>query len=78
MIAKPNLTIAKILTESYINSADSTSDLVLFTAEAYEKLNKLKAALYPDMTDAEIAATRRVIDAHLAIELVNRLGIALK
>lgn len=73
--ARPNLTLAKLVTESYLESADTMTDLIYFTVEAYEKLDKVREALYPHMTDDELMATREVVNHHLYAELTRRYGV---
>lgn len=76
MSARPNLTLAKLVTESYIDSADSASDLVYFTVEAYEKLDKIVEALYKDkMTAEEVKATRDMVNVHLTVALQKKLNM---
>lgn len=75
MIARPNLTLAKLLTESYIDSADSISDLVLFTSDAFDKLDDVKRALFPHMSDDELVATREMMVHHLYEALRVRLEL---
>lgn len=76
MTAKANLTLAKLLTENYIDSADSASDLVYFTVEAYDKLDEIVKTLYKDtMTAEDVAATRDQINVNLTLALQKKLGL---
>lgn len=75
--AKPNLTLARLVTENYIDSADSTTDLVYFTKEAHDKLSDIfKLEMFAETHDAATQkATHEMVDAHLYYALQKKLGL---
>lgn len=75
MKARPNLTLAKLVTETYIESADSSTDLVYFTKDAHEKLNDFySTGLFQD-SDADKVKTHEMVDIHLFCALAKKLDI---
>ena len=78
MKAKPNLTLARLVVESYIDSADSSMDLVYFTKEAHEKLSAIyQTGLFDDSVEDAIE-THKMVDTHLFYALQSKLNINLK
>lgn len=74
MKAQANLTLAKLVTENYIDSADSSTDLVYFTKDAHEQLDKIIETLYKDvMTSGDIKATHDMVNVHLMVALQAKL-----
>lgn len=74
MKAQANLTLAKLVTENYIYSADSSTDLVYFTKDAHEQLDKIIETLYKDvMTSGDIKATHDMVNVHLMVALQAKL-----
>ena len=72
--SRPNLTLATLVTESYINSADTSTDLVYFTTDAHKQLDKIIETLYSDkMTSGEIKATHDMVNTHLMVALQAKL-----
>ena len=74
MSATPNLTLAKLVTEDYINSADTSTDLVYFTADAHKQLDAIIKALYTGkMSENDIKATHDMVNQHLLVALERKL-----
>jgi hypothetical protein len=75
MKAQANLTLAKLVTENYIDSADSSTDLVYFTVDAHAQLDKIIEALYTDkMSAGDIKATHDMVNTHLMVALQAKLA----
>lgn len=74
MTSQANLALVTLVTQDYINSADTSTDLVYFTIDAHKRLSDIIEAVYSDkMTAGEIKATRDAINMELMHALQAKL-----